>query len=167
MVKNLMSKINSPVIAAIISSALLLSGCNDKDNKSEEITFTDIAVVQSKGKSESMIEFTDGSTDVASNYNSKTETDYGIATRGEYIYHIGRKDIDTIQKYHIDNPQLGYYPGEGYSMRSAGETTSANPYNVSFITDDTAVITRYGQAKAWGAKIGLGSLLLFILMPIL
>ncbi len=149
MVKNLMSKINSPVIAAIISSALLLSGCNDKDNKSEEITFTDIAVVQSTGKSESMIEFTDGSTDVASNYNSKTETDYGIATRGEYIYHIGRKDIDTIQKYHIDNPQLGYYPGEGYSMRSAGETTSANPYNISFITDDTAVITRYGQAKAW------------------
>ena len=149
MVNTTMSTTKLPVITAFISSALLLSGCNDKDNKAEEITFNDIAVVQSVASGESMIEFTDGITDVASNYNSKTATDYGIATRGEYIYHIGRYNIDTIQKYHIDNPQLGYYPGEGYSLRSAGETTSANPYNISFITDDTAVITRYGSAKAW------------------
>jgi len=142
MVNTTMSTTKFPVITAFISSALLLSGCNDKDNKAEEITFNDIAVVQSVASGESMIEFTDGITDVASNYNSKTATDYGIATRGEYIYHIGRYNIDTIQKYHIDNPQLGYYPGEGYSLRSAGETTSANPYNISFITDDTAVITR-------------------------
>ena len=53
------------------------------------------------------------------------------------------------KKYHIDNPSLGYYPDDGFSLRSAGVETSANPYNMAFINDDTAIITRYGSATAW------------------
>lgn len=130
-------------------STALLTGCGSDDNKSDKINFKDVAVIQSVGSGESMLEFTDGKTDVASRFNSKLATDYTIETRGEYFYHIGKFGIDTIQKYHIDEPQQGYYPGDGFSLKTAGNATSANPYNMGFIDDATAVITRYGMTTAW------------------
>lgn len=130
-------------------STALLTGCGSDDNKPDKINFKDVAVIQSVGSGESMLEFTDGKTDVASRFNSKLATDYTIETRGEYFYHIGKFGIDTIQKYHIDEPQQGYYPGDGFSLKTAGTATSANPYNMGFIDDATAVITRYEMTTAW------------------
>ncbi|WP_420591900.1 hypothetical protein [Bacterioplanoides sp.] len=142
---------NKTLLCATISSSMLLSACGSDSNNSspEEIKFKDVAVIQSVGSGESMIEFSNGINDVASNYNPQTATDYTIVTRGEYFYHIGKFKIDTIQKYHIKDPQLGYYPGKGFSLKTPGDSTSANPYNMAFIDNNTAVITRYGMPKAW------------------
>lgn len=140
-----------PLLGAVLASTVLLTACNDDSNDSSPkpfITVNNITVVQSSGNGESMIELTDG-TDITSGYLSKTETDYAVFSHGDYFYQIGRYEIDTIQKYDINNPTQGYYPGDGFSLRSAGDTVSANPYNMAFVDDNTAVITRYGSTKAW------------------
>src|SRR5690554_3325557 len=96
-----------------------------------------------------MIEFTDGIDRVVSRFNETTATDYTVFTNGNFYYHLGKYDIDTIQKYHIDNPAKGYYPNDGFSLRSVGDTDSANFYNMAFLNDSQAIITRYGATSAW------------------
>lgn len=140
-------------LIGLTSISLLLGGCfsssSDKSNK-ESIDFDGIAVIQSGVYgSGSMIEFTNGIDTVASRYNEKNEDDYKVFSRGEFYYQLGKFNIDTIQKYHIDNPAQGYYPNDGFSLRSAGDTDSANPYNIAFLNDSQAIITRYGATSAW------------------
>lgn len=137
-------------VSALLAMTLALTGCFDSDKKKNPaITFNDIAIVQSVGSGESMLEFTNGIDQVISGFHSKTATDYRVFARGDYFYHVGRFEIDTIQKYHIDNPTLGYYPNDGFSLRKAGDSSSANPYNIGFLDDNTAIITRYGSTSAW------------------
>lgn len=137
-------------VSALLAMTLALTGCFDSDKKKNPaITFNDIAIVQSVGSGESMLEFTNGIDQVASGFHSKTATDYAVFARGDYFYHMGRFEIDTIQKYHIDNPTLGYYPNDGFSLRTADDSSSANPYNIGFLDDNTAIITRYGSTSAW------------------
>lgn len=137
-------------VSALLAMTLALTGCFDSDTKKNPaVTFNDIAIVQSVGSGESMLEFTNGIDQVISGFHSKTATDYRVFAHGEYFYHLGRFNIDTIQKYHIDNPSLGYYPNDGFSLRTAGDSSSANPYNMGFLDDNTAVITRYGSTSAW------------------
>lgn len=143
-----MKKLNSLGLIALSSSALLLSGCL-KDKDKESVNFGGVAVVQTSGTGESMLEFTNGIDKVASNYAKETANDYTVIAHGKFFYHLGRFNIDTIQKYDIDNPNKAYYENGGYSLRKAGETESANPYNMAFVDDNTAVITRYGARSAW------------------
>lgn len=79
----------------------------------------------------------------------KESSDYTVEVHGEYFYHIGRKDIDTIQRFHIDSPNLGYYPNNGYVLRNNGEATSSNPQDIAFVNDQLAVITFLGKTEAW------------------
>lgn len=79
----------------------------------------------------------------------KESSDYTVEVHGEYFYHIGRKDIDTIQRFHIDSPNLGYYPNNGYVLRNDGEATSSNPQDIAFVNDKLAVITFLGKTEAW------------------
>lgn len=143
-----MKNLQTLSLIALTSSSLLLSGCL-KDEKKETVNFDGVAVVQTVASGESMLEFTDGISKVASRYAGKTANDYTVVARGKFFYHLGKFNIDTIQKYDIDNPSKGYYDGEGYSLRKAGETESANPYNMAFVNDSTAIITRYGSTSAW------------------
>lgn len=76
-------------------------------------------------------------------------SDYTVEVHGEFFYHIGRKDIDTIQRFHIDSPNLGYYPNNGYVLRNDGEATSSNPQDIAFVNDQLAVITFLGKTEAW------------------
>lgn len=138
-------------VSALLAMTLALTGCFDSDKKKDEkpVSIRGLNVIQSVGSGESMLEFTNGMDQVISGFHSKTATDYAVFARGDYFYHVGRFNIDTIQKYHIDNPTLGYYPNDGFSLRSDGNASSANPYNMGFLDDNTAVITRYGSATAW------------------
>jgi hypothetical protein len=86
---------------------------------------------------------------VTDGYLAKNDSDYTVEVHGEYFYHIGRKDIDTIQRFHIDSPNLGFYPNNGYVLRDAGEVTSSNPQDIAFINDQLAVITFLGKTEAW------------------
>jgi hypothetical protein len=137
----------------------LLAGCFSDNDDNSLIPFEGMAVVQSTDDSNSMIEFTDGKNIVESRFLGQTATDYAVFANGEYFYQLGKFDIDTIQKYHIDNPQVGYYANDGYSLREAGDTTSSNPHNIVFLKDDanTAIITRYNSTESWVVNLNAAS----------
>lgn len=86
---------------------------------------------------------------ITDGFLAENDSDYVVKTHGEYFYHIGREDIDTIQKYHIDAPSSGYYPNDGFVLRDAGDSTSSNPQDMAFINDQTAIITFLGKTVAW------------------
>lgn len=144
-------------LIGLTSISLLLGGCFDSSSNKEEgsNTGTDdnqkeniLAVIQSVDTS-GMVEFTNGIDKVLSGLNETTATDYTVFTNGNFYYHLGKFQIDTIQKYHIDSPAKGYYSNNGFSLRSVGDTDSANPYNMVFLNDSQAIITRYGATSAW------------------
>ncbi len=128
----------------------LLTGCFIDKNSNTLTPFEGIAAIQSSGD-DSMIEFTDGKNIVESGFLPQADTDYAVFANGEYFYQLGKHNIDTVQKYHINNPQVGYYPNNGFSLREAGDTTSANPHHIVFLKDEanTAVITRYDNTASW------------------
>lgn len=144
-------------LIGLTSISLLLGGCFDSSSNKEEgsNTGTDdnqkeniLAVIQSVDTS-GMVEFTNGIDKVLSGLNETTATDYTVFTNGNFYYHLGKFQIDTIQKYHIDSPAKGYYSNNGFSLRSVGDTDSANPYNMVFLNDSQAIITRHGATSAW------------------
>lgn len=81
-------------------------------------------------------------------YLATTDSDYTVETFGEYFYYIGRNEIDTIQRFHIDSPSQGYYPNNGYVLRDAEEEAS-NPQDIAFVNDNLAVITFLAKTEAW------------------
>lgn len=85
---------------------------------------------------------------VTDGYLATTDSDYTVETFGEYYYHIGRNEIDTIQRFHIDSPNQGYYPNNGYVLRDA-EDEAANPQDIAFVNDNLAVITFLAKTEAW------------------
>ncbi|GAA6135134.1 hypothetical protein NBRC116188_19240 [Oceaniserpentilla sp. 4NH20-0058] len=135
----------------LIISAGLLSACGSDDAEKTLEPFDGLAVIQASGENESNIEFTDGISEIESGFNVEESTDYAVFTHGEYFYHLGKGSNESLQKYHIEEPELGYYPNDGFSLRGANETTSANPHYLVFLGDDanTGVITRYGSTEAW------------------
>lgn len=143
------TKILKPL--SLILCASLLAACGSDDSTPPFIDFDTITIIQASGENESNMEFTDGESKIKSGYNIKEATDYAVFTQGEYFYHLGRFNIDTLQKYHIDSPETGIYPNNGYSLRDSGESTSANPHRLVFVGDsaNTGVITRYGSTEAW------------------
>ncbi len=78
--------------------------------------------------------------------------DFVLAGRSSYFYQLGRKTIDTFQKYFYSSPEAGLYQTEnelGFTLRNAGNDTSPNGHSVGFVNDSTAVISRYDADKAW------------------
>jgi hypothetical protein len=138
-------------IALAISSTILLSACGSDNNNNGFSTFENITVVQSSGGGESQVEFTDGRNIIESGFLPQNATDYSVFANGEYFYQLGKYNIDTIQKYHVDSPELGYYPDNGYVLRESGTEESVNPHSIVFLNDEanTAVITRYGHTDSW------------------
>lgn len=135
-------------ISVCLLMASMISACGSDSNSKTLSPFEGLAVVQSTGDG-SMIEFTNAKDTVESGFLPKTATDYAVFSNGEYFYQLGKYNIDTVQKYHIDNPEQEFYANDGYSLREVGDTVSANPSSMAFLNDDTAVITRYGSTDAW------------------
>lgn len=145
------------ILNLIIScmSLSFLSACDDSSSSNQLAPFDGIAAVQTKGEGESQVEFTDGKTKIQSGYLAKLDTDYAVFSNGEYLYQLGKGTNDSIQKYHVDNPELGYYPNDGYILREADQ--SANPHEIAFLNDSTAIITRYGQTESWVVNVNAQS----------
>jgi len=146
-----MKQCNLLKISLAILSTILLSACGSDDDKNGFSTFENITVVQSSGGGESQVEFTDGRSIIESGFLPQTATDYSVFANGEYFYQLGKYNIDTIQKYHVNSPELGYYPDNGYVLRESGTEASVNPHSIVFLNDEanTAVITRYGHTDSW------------------
>jgi hypothetical protein len=138
-------------ISLAIFSTILLAACGSDNDTKTLVPFTGIAAVQTTGSGESQVEFTDGKESIESGFLAKTATDYSVFANGEYLYQLGKYNIDTVQKYHIDSPELGLYPNDGYILKESGTITSVNPHDIVFLNDEsnTAVITRYGHTESW------------------
>lgn len=133
-------------------STSLLTACDDsKDSPSFESDIQTAIIVNKafgEGSQIALATVSEPRT-LVDGFLDKESSDYTVEVHGEYFYHIGRKDIDTIQRFHIDSPNLGYYPNNGYVLRNDGEATSSNPQDIAFVNDQLAVITFLGKTEAW------------------
>jgi hypothetical protein len=132
----------------------LLTACinNDNDNSDSFNPEDQTAIIVNKAYGEgSQIALATVSEPrtVVDGYLPSTDSDYTVEAFGEYFYHIGRYGIDTIQRFHIDSPNLGYYPSDGFVLRDTGEETSSNPQDIAFVNDNLAVITFLAKTEAW------------------
>lgn len=141
---------NKLTLLAIAAS--LLSACDDSKDAPSFNPENQTAIIVNKAfKEGSQIALATVSEPrtLTNGYLDLDASDYTVEVYGEYFYHIGRKDIDTIQRFHIDAPSQGYYPNDGYVLRDSGEVTSSNPQDIAFVNDQLAVITFLGKTEAW------------------
>lgn len=150
--------------ALILSAALVIASCgggSDKPKKQEQPSFTKpskkptnqhiVAVQMAVFDKGSQVGFAPQKplSIFVKDYYASTKTDFFITAYEDDLYHIGRKDIDLVQKYNIQALVKGSYTGSGFSLNDAGVQTSANAHAMAFVSDSKAYITRYGSTKAW------------------
>jgi hypothetical protein len=138
----------------LLTCVTLLSGCDLSDNNNSNhkpviLTPSASAVVQTidPGYVSSEVLFLDpANQQVSSPYLSKTKSDYTLATNGKDIYHIGRSNIDTLDKYVAED----YYNAAwSFTTQDPSDSTSRNPYNLVFASDTKAYLIRYNSPKVW------------------
>lgn len=73
-------------------------------------------------------------------------SDVAVAAYENYFYRIEKFQADNVTKFDIAAPDTPVYQ---YSVLDSGDTVSANPYAMIFLSDQKAYILRYGKTKAW------------------
>jgi len=81
---------------------------------------------------------------VSTGVTPATGSDIRVTTDGSDIYEIGRREIDTLTRFSIDELQEPVYQ---YSVN--GAESAANPYAVVFVSDTKAYLTRRGSPLLW------------------
>ncbi len=162
-------------LVASALSATLLAGCLEEETTSpQKVTIGDVpctsdhAVVYSSAEisneytavlrvsdyASNTLELVQNNSISSSDVLSTADSDYAYIGREDNLYQLGRFNIDTIQKFYktaIDSDS-GLFQTDndlGYSLRDTGIAETANPYDIGFINDSTAVIARYGKDEAW------------------
>lgn len=148
--------------ALILSAALVIASCgggkkSDKPKGSDTTqpsSFNDAVVVQmavyGKGAGSQVgISPRNNLKQITNRYYASTKTDFINIGYKDNLYHIGRFQIDLIQKYNISSINKGSYAGNGFSPNDAGSKTAANVHDIAFLNDNKAYMTRYGSTKAW------------------
>lgn len=133
----------------ILTSSILLSGCDTDNNNNTPVVNTPFAVVQTIDPSyvSSEVIFIDSMNgEVSSPYYSKTKSDYTLSTFGSDVYHIGRYGIDTIDKYQAEDY---FNPAWSVATQDPSDSISRNPYNLIFASKTKAYLIRYGSPKVW------------------
>lgn len=136
----------------LLSSITLLAGCGGSSNKSEPIvppTPSSSAVVQTAAPdfSSSEVAYVDfDAQTVMGDYYVKDKSDYTVASHGTDVYHIGRFNINTIEKYSNNARDQQIF---SFTTQDAGQATTSNPYTLVFANDNKAYLLRYGSAKVW------------------
>ena len=128
-------------------AAVLLTGCfgDDSSNSNSVKGHTFIAQMRAADYSSSEIAIgTVGSTEIVENYASQDQSDYTIDVYGQYLYHIGRFNIDTLTRYDAaaDFLQADYT----YSLAEA-ESSSSNTHQFVQVAEDKAYVIRYGKTS--------------------
>lgn len=152
-----MKRFSLTFTTAVLTSALLLAGCNTdtkyryiETNSSASATDKNMAIISTKGPGDASFATVDlGQSPLhAVEHNSITTgaTDYGISAYGKHFYHIGKFQIDTVAKYSIDNPTQKIWQ---FSTLDASNDTTSNPYSLVFVSEEKAYLIRYGSNKLW------------------
>lgn len=137
-------------LSATITSALILAGCGgDSSNSSpaSDLQGSYVAAVLTTDFGDSSVAlFGIDDLNIVDDQNYPSDqSDYFVAANGNELFHIGRNDIDLIQKYSLVNPAAGSFEGNGFSLQDAGIDISSNAHDIAFINDEKAYITRYGR----------------------
>lgn len=140
-------------IAALIIAASLLAGCggndNSKNNKSNNKIITEGSyavqtVASDYGSSKVAMGNILGDRTATNDLLKKSKSDYAISTYKNYLYHIGKFNIDTIDKY--DSTQGVDTAVWSYSTNHKIEG-SANTYTLVQQSDSNGYIINYGSSK--------------------
>lgn len=70
------------------------------------------------------------------------KTDYTIKTYQDDLYHLGRNNLDTVEKFTAEDMSNSAYK---FSTQQTGEEVSGNPYDVVFLNAEKAFVIRYGS----------------------
>jgi|GEM_PF-6298228 len=81
---------------------------------------------------------------------AQDQSDYTVSAYGQHFYHIGRFQIDAINKYAFSSPTQKIWPSthaDGWSI--LGSDYDANAYEIVFVNEEKAYLIRYGSTKVW------------------
>lgn len=70
------------------------------------------------------------------------KTDYTIKTYQDDLYHLGRNNLDTVEKFTAEDMSNSAYK---FSTQQTGEEVSGNPYDIVFLNAEKAFVIRYGS----------------------
>lgn len=136
-------------IASLFVAASLLVGCGGDDNKSNNKVVTEGSyAVQTRaadyGSSQVAVGNILGDRTATDGLLIKDKSDFAISTYNNYLYHIGKYFIDTIDKY---DTTKGVDAAEwSYSTNYSGDA-SANTYKLVQQSETNGYLINYGSTK--------------------
>ncbi|MEK9713340.1 MAG: hypothetical protein VW258_12320 [Thalassolituus sp.] len=134
-------------LAITALSAALLSGCFGEDESNTNSVTGHVYIAQLIAADYSSSEIavgTVGEADAIEGYAVKDDSDYTIDVYGQYLYHIGKNNLDTLTRYDsaADFLQADYT----YNLAEP-ESASSNTYKLVQVAQDKAYLIRYGKAS--------------------
>lgn len=133
-----------------LSSALILTACigeDDNEASIEEGSYVVQMVADDYSSAQVGIGNIIGDRTATQELLTTAKSDYDIASYGQYLYHMGKNNIDTIARYDAA-VSLSQAEWE-YSTNDANSQVSANPYTLVQNADDNAYLIRYGATTIW------------------
>lgn len=131
-----------------LSTSLLLMGCGSDDKKTVKIDQDSYAVqlvAADYGSSQVAVGNLSGDRTAVHGLMTKGKSDYTISTYEDTLYHIGKSQIDTIERF--DTAQsLQRSEWQRISILD-GEEQSANTYQLLQDATDNAYLIRYGATS--------------------
>lgn len=115
------------------------------DNAPEDKDYLFIAQLKAADYSSSEIAVgVVGTTTVVEGYATSDDSDYTIDVYGQYLYHIGKYNIDTLTRY--DSEAHFLQADYTYSLAEP-ESDTTNAYQIIQVADDKAYVIRYGKTS--------------------
>lgn len=132
----------------LVLSALLTACGSGSSNDNTPVAGENTVVVATvaadfTGSDIQLIEL-DAEFTVSSGVAGKDQSDFGAARFGEYFYHIGRYNIDQINKHGFVAPATPIYE---YSTQTDPEATTPNTQNMAFVSNTKAYVTQYDSQE--------------------
>ena len=140
-------------LALTALSAALLTGCfgDDSSSDSNTVDTDDIQghifiaqLISGDYKTSEIAVGTVGETEIVENYANKDASDYTIDVYEQYLYHIGKFNIDTLTRY--DAAAEFLQADYTYSLTEP-ESSSSNTYQFVQVEEDKAYVIRYGKSS--------------------
>ncbi len=137
----------------LVSAALTLVGCGSSDNgnKAPNPTLNDFAMVQTVSPTNGAsavkaVSLADFSVTTPITHNG---SDYVVNSFNENYYHIGRFNVDRIQKYSLDDQSNSIWSYSANASGSETDVATANPHQLVFVNEQKAYLIRNNSPKVW------------------
>ena len=141
---------NTRLISALLFCSILITGCSDNDKSRLQATDKAAIINTANFTSGANLEIVDllagGALQSEEGSYDDGQSDYTVTSYGEHFYRIGRKDIDTVSKYSIQEPGQAIYT---YSTIDDPNDPTSNTYEIVFESNSKAYMIRYESNAIW------------------